>query len=113
MQMHKKRSSVVSVAMPKRAYKKKAMSCRNNKSKSYTAFRSDDGEPYCVSLKTLKKNNRAKSTKSPSEWNLAVKQARDLLEYTGFVPIGGKTPEGQTLHETALLIRTQMKQKQL
>merc|ERR1711920_729974 len=37
-------------------------------------------------------------------WGLAVKQARKALEFTGFVPIGGKSVRGRALYAKAKAI---------
>lgn len=37
-------------------------------------------------------------------WQKAVSDARKTLGFTGFVPVGGKTPEGQALYEEAVTL---------
>ena len=48
-----------------------------------------------------KQHLHSKKNKSIGNWTVAVKKARNAMNVKGFVPVGGKTAEGQALLQKA------------
>ena len=87
------------------------MACQNCRWDSW--FFLDSGRTHCVmcqqafdDIDTSSDCSKAKYKGSKlKSWTSCVSEARVRLRLKGFVPVGGKTAEGQLLHQTAWAIR--------
>ena len=87
------------------------MNCQNCRWGSW--FFLDSGHTHCKMCQQAFDDIDTSSDCSQAEykgsklesWTSCIDEARVRLRLKGFVPVGGKTAEGQLLHQTALAIR--------